>query len=179
MDIYTELKRDHDEVKEFLNELVNLSDQDEYRFVLIEQIGNLLIPHARAEEAVFYNTIRAVDVDQSIILHGFKEHMEAEALLRTLQARDKLNGNWKETAYKLKDSVEHHIAEEEDEIFSKARDIFSQDEASSMGEAFANLKPQVLNEGMIGRTLDMVINMMPPRLADNIRNFGNHFSDRK
>lgn len=172
MDIYEALKKDHEEVKALLNELISLRADDEYRFILIEEIRNHLIPHARAEESVFYNTLRAVNADKKVVFHGYQEHLEAETLLRTLQVMDKLNVEWKATAEKLRDAVTHHIEEEETEIFAQARAAFSQEEAVSMCEAFEQLKPKIEQEGFVKNTVDMVINMMPPRLADKIRSIG-------
>jgi hemerythrin superfamily protein len=178
MDIYDLLKQDHDEVKQVLSDLIELQQDDEYRFVLIEEIRNLLVPHSRAEEEVFYNTLRAVNADKSVVRHGFKEHMEAEGLLRALQAMDKFNMEWKSTALKLQEAVLHHISDEESEIFEEARSAFSQEEARMLGEAFEELKPQIEKEGTVKNTVDMVINMMPPRIADGIRNFIDHSAER-
>lgn len=172
MDIYEALKKDHEEVKALLDELVSLRNDDEYRFVLIEEIRNHLIPHSRAEESVFYNTLRAVNADKKIVFHGFQEHLEAETLLRTLQVMDKVNLEWKGTAEKLRDAVLHHVEEEESEIFAEARAAFTKEEAEAMCEAFEQLKPKIEQEGFVKNTVDMVINMMPPRLADKIRNIG-------
>jgi hemerythrin superfamily protein len=172
MEIYEALKKDHEEIKNLLDELCSLREDDEYRFVLIEEIRNNLVPHSRAEESVFYNTLRAVNADKSVVFHGLQEHLETEALLRTLQVMDKMNLNWKATAEKLRDAVFHHIEEEESEIFSEAQAAFSPQEASAMGDAFEQLKPKVLQEGFVKNTMDMVINMMPPRLADKIRDIG-------
>ncbi|HXH30666.1 MAG TPA: hemerythrin domain-containing protein [Bacteriovoracaceae bacterium] len=172
MDIYQALKKDHEELKQLLSDLVNLKENDDYRFFLVEEIANLVIPHSRAEESVFYNTLRAVNADKKVVFHGFQEHLEAETLLRTLQVMDSVDLAWKPIAAKLKDAIEHHIEEEESDIFSEARSVFTKDEAISMAEAFESLKPKVAEEGFIKNTIDLVINMMPPRLADKIRDIG-------
>lgn len=172
MEIYEALKRDHEQVKELLDELVSLRNDDEYRYVLIEEIRNALIPHSRAEESIFYNTLRAVNADKKTVFHGFQEHLEAETLLRTLQLMDKVNMDWKVTAEKLRDAILHHVETEESTIFAEARAAFSSEEAVAMCEAFEQLKPKVEQEGFVKNTMDMVINMMPPRLADKIRNIG-------
>jgi hemerythrin superfamily protein len=172
MEIYDVLKSDHEEVKGLLNDLVGLKNDDDYRFVLIEEIKNALVPHARAEESVFYNTLRAVNADKKIVFHGYQEHMEAETLLRTLQVMDKLDLKWKAVAEKLRDAVIHHISEEESTIFAEARQAFTSEEAVAMADAFNELKPKVREEGIIGTTADMIINMLPPRIADSVRNFG-------
>lgn len=172
MEIYEYLKRDHNEMKVLLEELVSLREDDDYRYVLIEEIRNILVPHSRAEESVFYNTLRAVDADRTLVFHGFQEHLEAETLLRTLQVMDRMNLEWKATARKLQEALLHHVEEEETDIFDEARRAFTKEEAVSMGEAFLQLKPQIEKEGLFKNTMDMVINMMPPRLADKIRNLG-------
>lgn len=172
MEIYEALKKDHDDVKELLDELVSLRDDDEYRYVLIEEIRNHLIPHSRAEESVFYNTLRAVNADKKIVFHGYQEHLEAETLLRTLQVMDRMNMDWKATAEKLRDAVYHHVEDEESEIFAEARAAFTREEAEAMCDAFEQLKPKIQQEGFVKNTLDMVINMMPPRLSDKLRSFG-------
>ncbi|MFP5386173.1 MAG: hemerythrin domain-containing protein [Bacteriovoracia bacterium] len=173
MDIYQVLKNDHDELKEVLNELCSLRNDDDYRFALIDQVRDLLIPHSRAEESVFYNTLRAINADHALKGHGFSEHMAAESLLRSLQAMDKLNASWKGTAEKLRDAVFDHIESEGNEVFAEARSALSPQEADSIGSAFQSLKPKVQEQGVMKNTMDMVINMMPPRFADKIRNLGN------
>lgn len=172
MEIYEALKKDHEAVKELMNELLTLQDDDEYRYVLIDEISKSLIPHSRAEESIFYNTLRAVNADKKLVFHGYQEHLEAEALLRTLQVMDKMNFGWKATAEKLREALFHHIQEEESEIFAEARAAFTKEEAIAMGDAFEQLKPKIEQEGIVKTTVDMVINMMPPRLADKIRNIG-------
>ena len=172
MDIYQALKEDHEKIRDLLDELVSLKEDDDYRFSVIEQIRDELIPHARAEESVFYNTLRAVNADKKVVYHGFQEHMEAETLLRQLQVMDKINLDWKATAEKLRNAILHHVEDEESEIFSEARAAFTQEEAEGMCAAFLQLKPKVIEEGFVKNTMDMFINLMPPRLADKVRNIG-------
>lgn len=172
MEIYQSLKKDHDQIRELLDELVGLKENDEFRYVLIEELRDKLIPHARAEESVFYNTLRAVKADKKIVFHGYQEHLEAETLLRGIQVMDKMNLTWKATAKKLRKVLLQHFQHEEAEIFREARVAFTDDEADAMGDAFEQLKPKIEQEGFVKTTVDMVINMMPPRLSDKLRSFG-------
>ncbi len=170
--IYDALKTDHDKIKELLSELVQLTEADEERrHTLVFQIHDELIPHARAEESVFYNSLRAIDSAKDIALHGFEEHMEAEALLKSLQSKDRIDSEWKSAAEKLKSAIEHHIFEEETRIFNVAQQLFTQEEAQMMAQAFEQLKPEVREEGFLRHTLDVVANVMPPRFAAAIRTF--------
>jgi hemerythrin-like domain-containing protein len=164
MDIYEALRKDHDKVKGLLNRLVSLTqDNIDERHSIIEQIRGDLIPHARAEEAVLYNALRSLDAGKKIVMHGYREHIEAESLLRILQVLDKVDMEWKTTANKLKEALEHHIREEETEIFSVAHQVFSEEEAHMLGEAFEAMKPEIKEEGMMKSTLELMKNLMPPR----------------
>src|SRR5690606_24312421 len=103
----------------------------------------------------------------------FKEHMEAESLLRGLQVKEGVNLDWKSTAVKLKEVLEHHIEEEEGRIFTEAKKIFNDEDARMMGEAFKSMKDQVSEQGFLKNSFDMVVNLMPPRFVEKIRSLGN------
>ncbi len=170
MQIYNALAKDHEKLKELLNELVSLDEKDnESRHDLVQEIRDELVPHSRAEESILYNSMRALEEGQSEAMHGYTEHMEAEALLRTLQVAEKIDMGWKQTATKLKDALEHHIEEEESEIFATARELFTNEEAEMMGDAFERIKPQIRDESFVKTSMEMVLNLMPPRLVNKLR----------
>jgi hemerythrin superfamily protein len=170
MQIYDALKKDHEELKLLLNELVMLNEnEDDRRHSLLQEIRDEIVPHARAEESVFYNSLRSLDAAKDIVMHSYKEHMEAETMLRTLQAQDKMDLSWKDTAKKFREAILHHIQEEEGKIFNVAKQLFTEEEAVMMSEAFEKLKPEVREEGFMKNTFDMIANLMPARFAAAIR----------
>jgi hemerythrin-like domain-containing protein len=173
MHIFEALMKDHEEVKELLSQLVSLDASDtETRDELVTDIRDALIPHSRAEESVFYNSLRVLvgEKDKDSVMHGFKEHLEAEGFLRALQVQDALNMDWKATARKLKDAIEHHIEEEETEIFAIARKVMTKEEADKLGELFESVKPQIKEEGFFTTTFEMVKNIIPPKARPSARN---------
>lgn len=171
MQIYEILKQEHQEITAMLNDLVLLKDDDEYRFVLVEEIKGVLIPHSHAEEAAFYNTLRAVDADKSIVAESFKEHLEAEELLGFLELKDRVNFDWRETAIKLQELFARHVLQEETNVFSEAKKMFSKEEAESIGATFVSLKQSYQSERNFKSASDMAVNMLPPRLADSVRSY--------
>ena len=173
MQIYQALKRDHQEVRELLAQLIQMNEDTaaEERRDLVEEIRDALIPHSRAEESVFYNSLREIAAAQDVVGHAYQEHMEAETLLRALQVQDKIDAGWLKTARKLKEALEHHIAEEEGRTFTVAQHVFTPEEADMMGEAFENLKPEIKEEGLMATTTELIANMMPPRLAKVFRKY--------
>jgi hemerythrin-like domain-containing protein len=170
--IYDALKKDHDTLKPLLERLVNSADADApTRKKLIEQIRDELIPHARAEEAVFYNSLRTIDGAKELVAHGYTEHMEAEAMLRTLQAMEMVDANWTKVAKKLKDGIEHHIEEEEGKIFTAAKQVLAEEEAEVMADVFETMKPEIREGGFVSNTMEMIVNMMPVRFSEPLRAF--------
>lgn len=170
--IYDALKKDHRKVEGLLERLVHSADADDAtRTSLIEQIRDELIPHARAEEAVFYNSLSTIPEAKGLIRHGYAEHMEAETLLRTLQGLNSVNAEWTTVAKKLRDGILHHIEEEEGEIFTAAQQLLVEEEVVLMAEAFEELKVKIGDGGMITSTLELIANMMPERFATPLRNF--------
>jgi hypothetical protein len=167
--IYDVLKKDHEKVKELLTELIHLDDDSTDRSELITKIHDELVPHSRAEEAVFYNSIRAMKLSQDVIRHSYQEHMEAETLLMVLRMKDKIDADWRKTAVKLKEALEHHIEEEEARIFSVAKTLFTEEEATQFADAFERMKPKIQEEGFLGTTADLIANLMPPRFSKTLR----------
>jgi hemerythrin superfamily protein len=174
--IYEALKKDHQVVKQLLQELIRLPDTDvATRHEIVAQIRDELIPHSRAEEAVLYNSMRMLDSAKGMAFEGFSEHMEAEALLRTLQLADRIDVvAWKSVALKLQEVLEHHIQEEETEIFAAARQLFTEAEAEAMAETFEEMKPQIREESLAGTTFEMMKNLVPPTLAARIEDYRSH-----
>lgn len=167
--IYEVLRRDHENLRKHLNELVSMKKDSKRRQLLLERIRDGLVPHSRAEEAVFYNSLRSVPVVSDEIWHGYREHMEAETYLRTLQVASVFNAEFKAVAKKLKEAVEHHIEEEESEIFRLAEGVLTNAEARQMATAFNRMKAQVKKESFLRTTVDMVANLMPLRFSRSFR----------
>ena len=172
--IYEALKKDHDTLKPLLARLVkSAKEPKEVREELIGQIRDELIPHSRAEEAVFYNSLREISEVKAIAWHGYAEHAAAETMLRTLQAEEMLHADWTKLAESLKAALEHHIEEEEGEMFNAAKSVLANEEAELMTGAFEQLKEEVKDESFAQTSLDLVANMMPPRFSEKLRSF-NH-----
>lgn len=166
--IYDQLHKDHEKVLGLMDQLLMLKDDDnEQRSELVDEIRDELIPHSRAEESIFYNSLRMLDATKALAMHGYSEHMAAEGLLRMLQVKDATNMDWKSTARKLREALQNHIREEESTMFEAGKQLFTNQEAQMMGEAFEKMKPEIRGEGILKTTIDMMANLMPPRLRDS------------
>lgn len=69
-------------------------------------------------------------------LEGYEEHHVADVLMREISRLSPSDEKWKAKFAVLKENVEHHVEEEEGEIWTKAQEVFDEAEAEKLGEAF-------------------------------------------
>ncbi len=175
MTIYETLKNDHQKIRVLLDKLVEASEGKEIEPVkkIVERLCDVLIPHSRAEEAVFYNSLREIEMAKELVTESYDEHMEAEALLRSFQAATAFDIKWTNAAKRLREIVLHHFDFEEQNVFSAAQQLFTFEESEMMADTFEKMKPEIQDGSMVSNTVDMIVNMMPPRFAEPFRNFVN------
>ncbi len=170
MNIYHSLQNDHKVVSELLDQLVETSDTDNKKWKgLLEQIRDELIPHLRAEEAVFYNAVRELDPTTHVIKDSYVEHATAEADLRALQTLKAVDINFKNLVKKLRADILLHVQHEESQVFAAAQTLFSEEEAKMIGKAFHELKAVVKKQSDIGTTVDLISNLLPRRLVEGFK----------
>jgi hemerythrin superfamily protein len=133
MDIYTYLANDHANVLQIAEEILDLAEQDvKKRKELFARFREEVLLHAKAEEHTFYAALRTDPQMRRDIDHAKEEHAEVEEMLDELFHSTLSAQKWYERFEDLKDALEHHIDEEEDEIFQKAQDILSPEKAEAL-----------------------------------------------
>lgn len=146
-DVRTLLKEDHRQILELARDIAD-EESTARRRALFKSLKPLLTAHARAEErAVYTELVKARSTRDSKDLgnEGFVEHSLVDILLERM-SKTALAGSdaWKAHATVLKELLEHHIKEEEDEIFDELGKHFSDARRESMAEAFAEDKRALL-----------------------------------
>jgi hemerythrin superfamily protein len=144
-DILDTLKQEHNEVKELLTKLVD-SQRGAERKSLLRRIKQSLVPHVRAEETVLYDAILALRDKQSKQNgeEGYIEHGLADKMLGALgKITNAMSPEFSAAAKVLKELVEHHIDEEERNVWANARENFSDEERMAMNQRFLAAKKRV------------------------------------
>jgi iron-sulfur cluster repair protein YtfE (RIC family) len=144
-DILDTLKKEHDEVAELLKQLVK-SDRGAERKTILKQIKAALVPHLRAEEKIVYNGIYAVKDKEAKqdSAEGYMEHQLAEKMLATLEHIDNaMSPEFAAGSKVLKEMVEHHVEEEESNVWKDVKNHFSSEDRVGMNRKFLALKKQV------------------------------------
>lgn len=145
MEITKALHTDHQELKKLIK-AVNKSEDAEERRRLFTEFAELLIKHSKAEEKVVYDALIATGEEEEREQghEGYTEHMLAETLLKRLKGgADPMSPEWSAEAKVLMEMLEHHIKEEEDEVFSTVKEDFELEERKEMGDAFETAKEAV------------------------------------
>jgi iron-sulfur cluster repair protein YtfE (RIC family) len=145
VDLLDTLKEEHEEVSALLKKLVD-SDNARERKSLLRQIKVALVPHVRAEEKILYDAIIAVkDKDaQQDGEEGYIEHSLADKTLKDLEkVTGAMSPEFGAAAKVLKELVEHHVKEEESNVWSDAREHFSADERKLMNQKYLAEKKKV------------------------------------
>lgn len=139
MDIYSQLKGDHDELKELMEQIgASGSRAAKKREAVFQDFRMGLLVHSKVEEAVFYSQLKYIPELQTKELEAENEHRVAGLLVEELNTTPKDTPEWMAKFMMLKEMLEHHIQEEEDELFKKAKQALSEDLAEDLGNRMRN-----------------------------------------
>ena len=144
-DILDTLKQEHDEVK---NLLENLSDAETpaQRRKLVQSIKAALVPHTKAEEKIVYDAVIALR-DKDAQKDGYEGYLEHEWASKTLQRLESIanaaSPEHKAAGKVLKELVEHHIEEEENNVWKDVKEHFSDEDRQEMNVSFLAAKRRV------------------------------------
>ena len=134
MDAITLLKHDHDKVKKLLTELESTTERGvKTRSELFATIKGELTVHEMIEEEIFYPELKAHPKAKDIVLEGYEEHHVVDVLMSELEGMDVADETWGAKALVMKENIEHHIEEEEGEMFKQARSVFDKAELEELG----------------------------------------------
>ena len=147
MDAIALLKADHVKVKKLLTELESTTERGvKTRSELFATIKGELTLHEIVEEEIFYPALKAHPKAKDIVLEGYEEHHVVDVLMGELEALDVSDEKWGAKALVMKENIEHHIEEEEGEMFTKARQVFDRQELVDLGAEMERRKATAQRE---------------------------------
>jgi hemerythrin superfamily protein len=133
------LKNDHQKVKELFQEATHVSDTSK-RKDLFDKIDTELEIHAHIEETVFYPAVEDHEELKDMVAEALEEHEEAKTLLEELEEIGVDSHEFGSKLQQLIEAVEHHVEEEEGEMFPKIREVFEEDELEQLGQDLESAK---------------------------------------
>ncbi|GGL59805.1 hemerythrin domain-containing protein [Wenxinia marina] len=141
-DIYATIKADHDTHRELLARIADTSGASEERAEAWRTFYEDVKSHAAAEEETFYSKLMSKTWGQDSARHSVEEHAELDDLLEEINDTEMDSPAWLEKFKQLRHDYEHHIDEEEDEIFARAKEVIPEDEIAGYGERFRARKEE-------------------------------------
>ena len=109
-----------------------------------EQICTLLTVHATIEEEIFYPAARAAGIDHALMDEADVEHAAAKDLIAQIRAMSPDEDHYDAKVKVLGEQIEHHVKEEQDEMFPKCR--ASGMDLGTLGKALAERKEALMQE---------------------------------
>jgi len=97
--------------------------------------------HELMEEKVLYPALQAHPQTRDVVLEGFEEHHVADLIVKELHEVATNDEAWGAKFKVLKESIEHHIKEEERNMFRLARGIFSREELRLLAARMLKIRP--------------------------------------
>ncbi len=151
MNALTLLKEDHDKAKTLMDDLEKTTErgvktrQEKWTKLLKE-----LTIHENIEEEIFYPELKSKDVKalNAIVLEALEEHHLVDDIVEQLKHTPFDDEHWAAKFKVTKENVEHHIGEEEEDMFKLVRQHFTREELEDLGTRMEQRKREQTEEAM-------------------------------
>ena len=145
MDAIQLLKDDHDAMKKMLSDLESTTERGtKTREALFAKVREELTVHEAIEEEIFYPALKEHPKAKELVLEAYEEHGVVDMIMAEIEGVPFDDERWSAKFTVMKENIEHHIEEEEKEMFKQARDVFDRDELEALGERMMSRKRQLL-----------------------------------
>jgi hemerythrin superfamily protein len=126
------LKEDHQKVQAMFDQ-VKATENEKQHKQLYKKIKTELETHAYIEEKVLYPKLKKYDEFKDTVLEAIEEHLQMKTLLRDMSRLADGNERFTAKLMVLIENVEHHVKEEEGELFPQVEDEFSAQDLQEIG----------------------------------------------
>ncbi|MBE0598528.1 MAG: hemerythrin domain-containing protein [Desulfuromonadales bacterium] len=143
MELFEMLRQDHQKVRQLFSQFDDMKEEPEKNRKALEKVFSTLQKelktHMEGEERHFYPALREAEETHSLVLEAFEEHHVVKLLMRELE-RIQLSEKWIAKLSVMKENVQHHLEEEEEELFEKAQQILDPEQTRKVGEQIARMR---------------------------------------
>ena len=149
MEATTLLTNDHDAVKKLFAQF-EAAGENAYRTkqAIFETIRSELLIHMDIEETIFYPTVKAQPFEElkERIRESDEEHHVAKLLLEEISRMEPRDEQYDAKVTVLKENIEHHVEEEEGEMFPNTRKRLGREMLEQLGEEMEERKATLLEK---------------------------------
>ncbi len=140
--IYDAIKADHDAHRTLLDQIAATSGDSKERREGWDEFYHDVKSHAAAEEETFYAKLISKTWGQDAARHSVHEHQKLDDLMEELNDGDMSSSGWLTRFKTLKHDYEHHMDEEENDVFGRAKEVIDDSEIEGYGERFEARKKE-------------------------------------
>lgn len=144
------LKQDHQKLKGLLSELSDTTERAvAKRTALRQQIAHEIFVHTTIEEEIFYPVFKAAAKkreNEKLYFEAIEEHHAADLVLADLMSADPSTLSFAGKAKVLKELIEHHAKEEEDDMFPLAKKLIAAPELEALAESMEQRKAVLMSK---------------------------------
>lgn len=140
------LLKDHEEIKQLFRQFEEAGERARKKKQTIAgKVIEEIHAHSQLEERIFYPAVREKGKKeiQEVILEGIEEHRVADFMMERLQQTGPEDETFDAKFMVLIESVEHHLKEEERELFPEAKKMFDKEELDRLGAQMEALEQQL------------------------------------
>ncbi len=152
MNAYDLLKRDHATIADIFGKLEPTTERAmQMREAVFERLDAELTLHAAIEEQIFYPALKQAAETHEIVSQAYEEHRIVKELLQELASMPKDSDEWTAKMIVLKENVEHHVEEEEGDLFKRARKVLTSEQAEELGKRLQTAKGEMASKARSSR----------------------------
>lgn len=145
MDAISLLKQDHEKVKKLLEDLDATTERGvKTREDLFAKVKSELEVHEAIEEEILYPALKSHPKLEELVLEAYEEHHVVDLVMEEIEGVPFDDETWGPKLTVMKENLEHHIEEEEKEMFELMRQVFDQGELEELGERMRVRKEDLL-----------------------------------
>jgi hypothetical protein len=141
MDAVELLSSQHREVEKLFEEIENAENAED-KEALFEDLADKLAIHARIEEEFFYPAMHEKKTED-MVLEAFVEHTSVKRLLADLMETDPSEPAFDAQIKVLKEQIEHHVEEEEGQLFPASKKVLNKEELSAIAQEMLALQTEL------------------------------------
>jgi hemerythrin-like domain-containing protein len=134
------LKQDHKEARGLMEQIETADKGDRSAKDLFARLKQALTLHTEMEEKIFYPSLRDHEETSDMISEAKSEHEEVDQILARMTTLNPGNDEFMDDLVELRESIEHHVDEEENEMFPKAEKILGRERLMEMGRQMQQMK---------------------------------------
>jgi len=139
MKLWDLLKRDHEEVRNIFSQLEKAKDRARHEELFGKLKAELQL-HTRVEEKHFYPALEEHEETKDMAEEATEEHGEVKKMLTHLSSLVPGGDKFLELLKELQGNVEHHVKEEETEIFPAAEKAIDKSQLDTIADEVAKEK---------------------------------------